>query len=125
MCLCRICSLQVLEFIEGAMKEIMKNPRVVKKAQAGIREALLAFSRRKGKKIFQPRVFLFFLSSVHQDKSLNPSYMHAVCSKPRSLAFFNLLSWHMAIISYFLQHGLEDSNMRIKTIKRVKYVYFF
>ncbi|KAJ6863970.1 hypothetical protein NC651_034709 [Populus alba x Populus x berolinensis] len=34
----------VLEFMEWAMKEIMKNPRVVKKAEAGIRGAL------KGKK---------------------------------------------------------------------------
>ncbi|XP_024443731.2 desmethyl-deoxy-podophyllotoxin synthase [Populus trichocarpa] len=36
----KLASRQVLEFIEWAMKEIMKNPRVVKKAQAEIREAL-------------------------------------------------------------------------------------
>jgi hypothetical protein len=80
--------LQVLEFIEWAMKEIMKNPRVVKKAQAEIREALrgkktiteaeiretlLAFSRRKGKKIFQPRVFLFFF---HQFTKTSPLILH-------------------------------------------------
>jgi hypothetical protein len=110
--------LQVLEFIEWAMKEIMKNPRVVKKAQAEIREvlrgkktiteaeirealrgkktiteaeirealrgkktiteaeireALLAFSRRKGKKIFQPRMFLFFF---HQFTKTSPLILH-------------------------------------------------
>ena len=80
--------MQVLEFIEWAMKEIMKNPRVVKKAQAEIREALrgkktiteaeirealLAFSRRKGKKNFQPRVFLFFF---HQFTKTSPLILH-------------------------------------------------
>ncbi|KAJ6967595.1 hypothetical protein NC653_035728 [Populus alba x Populus x berolinensis] len=47
----KLSSGQALEFIEWAMKEIKKNPRVVKKAEAGIRGAL------RGKKTITEKAF--------------------------------------------------------------------